>query len=107
MKTQHTPGTWKYQDHRIADDLMPGNGWRYGLTIRDKRNICVAAVGHVDYATVNEAEANARLIAAAPIMLEALKTTHEVINSYNHIPAIARVCCKLQAAISAAEGVKP
>ncbi len=42
-------------------------------TIRDSRNCCIAVIGEVDRLTATENEANARLIAAAPELLEALK----------------------------------
>src|SRR3546814_20180603 len=44
-----------------------------GLTIRDKRNICLATVGHVDAAVKDDAEAIANLFAAAPDLFNALE----------------------------------
>lgn len=69
--TKHTPGEWAHTD---------GSIYSYG-------------VGHgADIATVNtdsahftdeEAEANARLIAAAPDLLQALKVIRSVLNDWN------------------------
>lgn len=43
------------------------------FAIRDRRNICVALVGTVDAATKDDNMDHARLIAAAPDLLAALK----------------------------------
>ena len=102
---KHTELPWVYQDHRQLETNYAD--WHNGLSVRDKRNICVAVVGHVDYATVNEAKANAALIVKAvnshDRLLEACRGTLDIINSYSHIPAMHTACEKLQAAIDAAE----
>ena len=59
--TQHTPGPWNNDTHPW-DVLADG-----------KRTTPIATV-HVEVDGGNEARANARLIAAAPELLEALKS---------------------------------
>ena len=97
MKTKHTPGQWVATfDHATQ---------RY--CVQQAQGEC-KAICYMELHKFNELSAlNARLIAEAPELLDTLKSVHDVINSYSHIPAIARVCCKLQAAIAAAEEVKP
>lgn len=65
MSTTHTPGPWKVCEVALNDY------WIVGSTIgaadpRDGRRICDVAILN------NDKEANARLIAAAPELLEAL-----------------------------------
>jgi hypothetical protein len=60
MTTQHTPGPWKY---------LRTSGFDYGSTAYWIPGIC----GNV------KDEANARLIAAAPDLLEALKVARHMI----------------------------
>ena len=63
MKTQHTPGPWT---HKATASLGPQYAV-YGESDRTGRDVAVV------YNNGNEAEANARLIAAAPELLEALE----------------------------------
>ena len=66
----HTPGPWTIQ---AIGQPTPRCGFAY--MIRDNRNCALAEVGHTDAITDGlEAEDNARLIAAAPELLEALET---------------------------------
>src|SRR3546814_5518191 len=53
MKFLHLP--LRVEDHRSPEYGEPD--WHNGLTIRDKRNICLATVGHVDAAVKDDAEA--------------------------------------------------
>ncbi len=73
MKTQHTPGPWTY---RQAYD----NGEPTAFEVDAGRgNVATVATGAGD---VDREEANARLIAAAPDLLAALKQcTHFIENS--------------------------
>jgi len=74
-----TPGEWVYQDHRLK-----GTGfedWNVGLTIRDRRNICLAQVGHVDAAVIDDALDNARLMAAAPKLLAACQNARALLST--------------------------
>lgn len=56
------------------------------------------------YSTMEEQKANARLIAACPMLLEAAKEVLDIINAYSHIPAQFKACEILQTAIARAEG---
>ena len=58
MNTQHTPGPWKITSLEFIDDSLGGG---------------IARVYSRQTRSLEELEANARLIAAAPEMLEALK----------------------------------
>lgn len=60
-KAQHTPGPWKKENGNVLIPVYPGDAG-----VETLRPILESRVG--------EAEANARLIAAAPDLLEALET---------------------------------
>lgn len=75
MKTQHTPVPWTVEVH-VDNDFEPG----YFAVERDERDVGGFAkdvrplIAKVTYgATIGEKRANARLIAAAPELLEALE----------------------------------
>lgn len=70
MKTQHTPGKWTLQQLETARNGY--EGWKT-FAIRSPQNVCLAVVGEVDHYHEADHEANARLIAASPMLLEALK----------------------------------
>lgn len=57
----HTPGPWVWDDN--LEDLRPL--WEMGMS---------QGFGYIDWLDQSSKEANARLIAAAPDMLKALKT---------------------------------
>ena len=63
MTAQHTPGPWK---------LKLGKGVEYDYIINGGAHL-VACFAHYKHFTKKETKANARLIAAAPDLLEALK----------------------------------
>ena len=71
-KVKHTPGPWSYGDGVITcrkEAFMPNNA---------KRIICIARcddkeVNFLENISMGELHANARLIASAPELLEALK----------------------------------
>lgn len=66
-KKEHTPGPWKVRRDENVFDVITQNG--NGIT----------ACSCADRIDVKEDEANARLIAAAPDMLSALKEAQEII----------------------------
>jgi hypothetical protein len=70
MKTKHTPGPWKYEKW---DSLAGIKFDRYEILVDYKHpfldKVTIANVGDA----IEEKEANARLIAAAPQMLAALE----------------------------------
>ncbi len=87
---QHTPGPWRSvsrPNQTIIDLVYAKNG---------------TLVADIIYAAgkMAEADANARLIAAAPELLEALKTALSDIQTSN---AEISTCSKIQTAISKAE----
>lgn len=75
---KHTPGPWTldFDDDDGRDDSVPVRG--AGLS---SGWVAVAYVP-IDYANRAEREANARLIAAAPAMYEALKALHDWVLGY-------------------------
>lgn len=72
MGHKHTPGPWKYETYRRRALIRSGNGWVSRGT-GDGYDIARIAAGEHAVSSVAEEEANARLIAAAPEMLEALQ----------------------------------
>jgi len=102
----YTTGPWEihtYKDKRIEilhplintkDDEYKGTIGGYEVIV-GKKNCENGYILNKD---------NARLIAAAPDMLEALKKVLDIINPYSHIPAQFEANLIIQAAISKAEG---
>ena len=90
-KLNHTPVPWHYVDYSPQF-----NGCLPVYDIRDDNGTCVAEVVHN--------ESNARLIAAAPDMLDALVVAYRAIpidsNGTKDCPL-----CKIQAAIESATGL--
>lgn len=71
QKTKHTPGPWVAQTHHKVNTK---NG-KCNVIHQDGPMFCI-----IDGIPFREAQANARLIAAAPEMLEALNHVIEYIN---------------------------
>lgn len=66
--TTHTSGPWELCRMGNSKSYV-GNPW---YTIRDRRNVYLAEIEHLDkLIPVDEFHANARLISAAPALLEA------------------------------------
>lgn len=74
---KHTPGPWLIEG-RTVYSLMH-HGWNRGVEVL--KNRFWASCYHDRSVTDEEAEANARLIAAAPELLEALQSTWAVIDA--------------------------
>ena len=66
MSTQHTPGPWAVGSK--SGHIETANAWRMSIAI------CYNKDSKADGVSKEEFEANARLIAAAPELLEALNT---------------------------------
>ena len=88
--SKHTPGPWKIthtalNGYRVSDST----GWGVAVVLKD----------------VND-KANARLIAAAPQMLEALEMADELIDQLiiDNTDNYAKERAKIRAAIAAAKG---
>jgi hypothetical protein len=69
METKHTPGPWTLQELETHH-----NGYAdwHTFAVRSPANVCLAIVGTVDHHEPERIPANARLMAAAPDLLEAL-----------------------------------
>ena len=76
-KAMHTPGPWTIE-YEVKQDL-------WGIIYQDALNICTLT--HIDSL---KNEANARLISAAPDLLEALKRTLQLIEEFPATPEIQR-----------------
>ena len=86
---KHTPGTWTQAPHSPTDIVVDGN------------TMVATAREGLNGITRDQAIANARLIAAAPLMLEALQQ----IASKDYGNAYAKGCADIaRAAIAAAIG---
>ena len=97
MNEKHTAGLWKA--HNAGSGHAGFTGY---VSAPGGEVICCTQ----DFADMAESSANARLIAAAPELLEACKTAMVIISQ--HYPANA-TCCndrinQVRAAIAAAEG---
>jgi hypothetical protein len=67
MGTQHTPGPWHIAEYGTNEDGTPKH---YGIV---RGEVTIANLGTSTNENAKEIDANARLIASAPEMLEALK----------------------------------
>lgn len=91
METKFTPGPWRVGEMRN----------KYDIVIRDSNNSPVA-LGVVAGYLLREAEANARLIAAAPELLDVLTRLEMVAGLGNNYDDPVRVSAR--AAIAKATG---
>ena len=85
---QHTPGLWEVKRQINGEDFYIADGPNF--------DVCEIIVGHAR--SQETAEANARLIAAAPDLLENLKQLCELLESIGHD------CTPARAAIAKATG---
>lgn len=71
MKPEFTPGPWRIKlTERFGPWVVDDNGW----------HVAEVSVLHREIRTREETDANARLIAAAPDLLEALLVAHDHID---------------------------
>lgn len=80
MRTKHTPGPWKVEVHK--DGQLPDWNSQTKHTEIWSQNTHVATI-HEHVRKNSPDAANARLIAAAPEMLEALKLVNEAMFNWN------------------------
>lgn len=92
--SKHTPGPWTYRMHKLG-------GFVDGTDVggRSKRIARVSICKERMF--VGEAEANTRIIAAAPDLLAACKAAREKLKMDGHWPGVYEA---LDAAIAKAEG---
>ena len=103
MTTKHTPGQWSVveHDHAICVQTESPRQTKFGAS----RYAVVGGLDRSDPEQLEEARANARLIAAAPDLLEALKALLE-----RYVLAIGNEgieCLNARAAIAKATGEQP
>lgn len=97
MNTRHTPGPWKMHSN-IGRKSEPG-------VIADAAPCIIAIMGnHKEWPV--EAEANARLIAAAPELLEALEDMLSLAKSYD-VGQNSAIVDRASALIARTTGGKP
>jgi len=97
--SKHTPGPWKTRRGYIDEEQVEV----YPLNSKVKRPALPSEIATVSDA-YPEMRANARLIAAAPDLLEACKAMRDArADSYNEIVAGME---KIEAAIAKAEGIQ-
>lgn len=119
MRTAHTPGPWKFtgqtsQQVRLeAADGTDGGGACGSISAKDPKNrygqTVVFLPHNRDARKDNEWLANAHLIAAAPVMLEALEAASEWLNDMGceHAesePDMQCTVCIVNRAIAQAKG---
>lgn len=91
MKTQHTPGPWLDLGHRqIAADL-----------VIDRPVICECR----SHMGIEEADANMRLICAAPDLLAVVKELEDCAGYWSEYDVPLGIVDRLRAAIAKAEAV--
>lgn len=99
MTTQHTPGPWHARVHSTYSHIWGPDGTKRG---------CIGSVNLHGDTSREEREANARLIAAAPELLEALRRAWALVDSQIRCNAPTENAIKLaadiRAAIARAEG---
>jgi len=82
---KHTKGKWEIQELEKGKNGFVG--WNTYCVRASKTNVHIATVGNVDRYYENQAEANARLIVAAPDLLNACKEAYELIRvARRHFP---------------------
>lgn len=91
METKYTPGPWRAE------------GWENLVVNAATGDTIIAMPGGTHGATLGELKANARLIAAAPALLEACEAALDLLSHSYDTPSQAAIP-QLRAAIAAAKG---
>jgi hypothetical protein len=95
--SEHTPGPW------VTDDIQEGDKYRYVLA-SENEEVIARIMLLSPWGLIITAEANARLIAAAPDLLEALKAfANEIVPNNPNDP----LWVNARAAIAKATGEQP
>ena len=103
MKTEHTPGPWIAQITNIGED--PFERDERGNQYWEIKPVEMLFDGRYLDVTAWTSEANARLISAAPELLEALQSAHMALIGYTHQNEITHNALeKARAAICKATG---
>ena len=96
---KHTPGPWKADMHHIGD------GWRVFVQHKAESDQHDAICDLETWQKDRETQANARLIAASPALLEACEMALRVLlQTGNGEDYVDRTINDLEAALSAAKG---
>ena len=100
-ESKHTPGPWKpaMMNSRLMN-VLPHRV--HGFIVQIVGGADGQMVAHAHGRTEKECEANARLIAAAPDMLEALQGAAEAFKPYDRFKVDVDAMRKLEAAIAKA-----
>ena len=102
--SEYTPGPWRVSDGDSfsgGSDVSEPPEYEYIVLAERKTPSVIASFWDFDWG--DEAQANARLIAAAPDLLEALEMVRDADNDNGRkIPSLARA--KIDAAIAKARG---
>ena len=99
-KTKHTPGPWETKPEECDKPYIRIRGTRLGSRYKVANAITPVYDG-VGAREAEETRANARLIAAAPELLEALQA---IINDGLHCDVVPHLHTKARAAIAKATG---
>lgn len=108
MVTEHTPGPWEYVPSTANHGPYVSNGWGagdicdcYTMSKPSELAVCNGGTSQPIPFQHEEADANARLIAAAPEMLDALEQAQEWLSKWGSAePQLAVI----EAAIAKATG---
>lgn len=96
QKVAHTAGPWSVAEYGDGDSLVihAGEDWR----------VCFMATPGSSPRAMETIEANARLIAAAPDLLEALKEIERICGGASNFTGESVIAAKARAALAKAEG---
>ena len=95
----HTPGPWDIEKCPEAQAVTDGRDWPWLVTYNDGEY-----EGHLALVQTQNAEANARLIAAAPDLLEALEGIAALLEQLGFVSDASLTVGAARAAIAKAKG---
>lgn len=100
---QHTPGPWTVSDE--IDRIYNGNVIRYDTG--ERNGVVAIACDFNRFDRDAEREANARLIAAAPELLEAIRAANVQRDPRHRISMLVNDWQRIEAAVAKATGTEP